>query len=59
VYYSKLDDETIKCTYELYTLFTDHTYVFRWPSATILMVYSIKKYNKKFVCGESVQDMSL
>jgi hypothetical protein len=30
-------------------LFTDHTYMFRSPSATILRVYSIKGYNKKFV----------
>jgi hypothetical protein len=31
----------------LYTLFTDHTYMFQSPSATILRVYSIKEYNKK------------
>jgi hypothetical protein len=39
----------------LNTLFIDHTYMFRSPSATILRVYSIKECNKN-LCGESVQD---
>ena len=43
----KLDEETNKCTYELFMLFIDYTYVFRLFSATILKVCSIKKYNKK------------
>jgi hypothetical protein len=40
-------------------LFIDQTYMFRSPSETILRVYSIEEYNEKFVCGESVQDLSL
>jgi hypothetical protein len=31
----------------LHTLFIDHAYVFRSPSATILRVNIIKEYNKK------------
>ena len=31
----------------LNTLFIDHAYMFRSPSATILRVYSIKEHNKK------------
>ena len=34
---------------KLYTLFIDHTYMFRSPSATILRVHSIKEYNKKSI----------
>ena len=30
----------------LYTLFIDHTYIFRSPSATILRVYGIKKSSR-------------
>ena len=30
-------------------LFTDHTYMFRSPSATIFREYSSKEYNKKSV----------
>jgi hypothetical protein len=51
--------KTSKCSYEAYTLFTDHTYTFRLSSVTILRVYSIKEYNKSRVCGESVQDLLL
>jgi hypothetical protein len=29
------------------SLFINHTYMFRSPSATILRMYSIKEYNKK------------
>jgi hypothetical protein len=39
----KLCEGTNKYAYELYTLFIDHTYMFRSPSATILRVYSIKE----------------
>ena len=39
-------EATIKCTCELYTLFIDHTYMFRSRSATILRVYSIKSTTK-------------
>ena len=38
--------ETNKYTYDLCTLFIDHTYMFRSSSATIFRVQSIKKYNK-------------
>jgi hypothetical protein len=34
---------------KLHTLFIDHTYMFRSPSATTLRVNSIKEYNKSFV----------
>jgi hypothetical protein len=42
-------------TYFVYFVY----YMFRPPSATILRVYSFKKHNKKFLCGESVQDLNL
>ena len=32
----------------LYTLFTDNTYMFLPPSASILRVYSINEYNTRF-----------
>ena len=58
VHYGKLYKGTNKSTYELYTLFIDHTYVFRSPSATILRVYGIK-ITIKTVYGELVQDLNL
>ena len=45
--YLSFHEETNKCTYELHTLSIHHTYMFRSPYATILRVYSIKKYNKR------------
>jgi hypothetical protein len=53
-----LYEETNKCTYELYTLFIDHTYMFRSPSATIFRVYSVKIVQQKLF-GESVQHLNL
>jgi hypothetical protein len=41
----------------LHTLFIDHTYMFRSPSATILRVYGIKQY-KQVVCVEFVHDQN-
>jgi hypothetical protein len=43
----------------LQILFIDHTYMFRSPSTTILRVSGITEYNKKFVFGETVQDLNL
>ena len=38
--------------YKLCTLFIDHIYVFRSPSAAIFRVYSIKEYNKSCACRD-------
>jgi hypothetical protein len=45
----KIYDENQQMHLWLNTLFTEHTYMFWSPSATILRVYTIEEYNKK-VC---------
>jgi hypothetical protein len=45
---SKFYEENHHIHLWLHTLFIDHTYQFRSPSVTILSVYSIKEYNKKY-----------
>jgi hypothetical protein len=57
--YCQLYEETNKCTYKSYTLFIDHSYMFRSPSVAILRVRCITNYNKKTLCGKSVQDLNL
>ena len=56
--YTKPYEEINKYICEICTLFIDHTYMFRSPSATILRVYGIK-ITIKTVYGELVQDLNL